>query len=218
MALAGLSACRRPVEKILPFVNKPEDMIPGVPVNYATSMPFRGNLRPLLVESTDGRPTKVEGNPDHPHMQGSSTVFEQASLLSLYDPDRSQVVLRDGAPGTWDAFVTAMNSLPTNSRLGIIAPQSSSMTMAGLKGQLAGRFQEVQWVEYSATLNNSSRAAASRVFGSPVADVWKLFLKLLDICRISNLVKPFKHYGHVLHSFTHIIGTESFIHKFLACY
>jgi len=167
MALAGLSACRRPEEKILPFVRKPEDMIPGVPMHYATAMPFRGNLRPLVVESSDGRPTKVEGNPEHPQGYGATSVFEQASLLNLYDPDRSQGVLKDGAPGRWSDFVSAIGALSTNARIGVIAPPSSSMTISRLRELMLDRFTDVRWVEYASTLNDTSAQGTDRVFGSP---------------------------------------------------
>src|SRR5690606_23133666 len=85
MALAGLTACRRPVEKILPYSRKPEEIIEGVSTYYATAMPFRGSVRALLVESHEGRPTKVEGNPEHPDSLGATSLFEQASILDLYD-------------------------------------------------------------------------------------------------------------------------------------
>ena len=167
MALAGLSACRRPVEKILPFARKPEDMIPGVSMNYATAMPFRGNLRPLIVESSDGRPTKVEGNPEHPQGYGATSVFEQASLLNLYDPDRSQVILKDGAPGRWNDFIDSIGALSRNARIGVIAPPSSSMTISGLRAALTARFREVRWVEYASILNDASGQGTRRVYGSP---------------------------------------------------
>ena len=86
LALAGLTGCRRPVEHILPYSRRPEEVIPGIPMHYATSVPFRGVLNAVLVESHEGRPTKIEGNPEHPVSMGSSGVFEQASLLNLYDP------------------------------------------------------------------------------------------------------------------------------------
>lgn len=174
MALAGLTGCRRPVEKILPFSRKPEDMIPGVPMYYATGMPLLGSVSPLLVESSDGRPTKIEGNPDHPHVNGSSGVFEQAALLNLYDPDRSRDVLRDGGAGNWSDFVSAMTSLPANARIGIIAPPTSSMTIAGLRTALTAKFREVRWVEYASTGNDTSRIGATRAFGSPVRPIYRL--------------------------------------------
>ncbi len=94
-ALAGLgtTGClRKPVENIMPFAKRPEDLIPGVPVYYATAIQVGGTVQGLLVESHDGRPTKVEGNPRHSGSQGATDVFAQASLLNLYDPERSRQV------------------------------------------------------------------------------------------------------------------------------
>ncbi len=105
IAMAGLSACRRPVEVTLPYSRKPEEIIPGIPLHYATAMPFRGSLLGLLVQSHEGRPTKAEGNPDHPVSKGASGLFEQASILNLYDPDRSKMVRMGGAESNWTDFV-----------------------------------------------------------------------------------------------------------------
>ena len=149
MALAGLTACRRPVEHVMPFARKPEELIPGLPLNYATAMPFRGALRGLLVESHDGRPTKVEGNPEHPESHGATTVFEQASLLDLYDPDRSQRVVRNGDEASWQAFVDFCRQYATGAasrRVAVLADPSSSMTMQALRQALTAAYGQVRWV------------------------------------------------------------------------
>ena len=97
LAMAGAAACtKQPKELIVPYVRQPENIIPGVPLFYATAMPVAGYARGLLVESHLNRPTKAEGNPDHPASLGATTIFEQASVLSLYDPDRSESVLHEG--------------------------------------------------------------------------------------------------------------------------
>ena len=90
-AMAGLSACTKlPTEKIVPYVRPPEEILPGRPLFYATSLFQAGVATGVLVESHTGRPTKIEGNPEHPGSLGSSDIFSQASILNLYDPDRSQ--------------------------------------------------------------------------------------------------------------------------------
>ncbi len=165
MAMAGLSACRRPVENILPFSHKPEEMIPGVPMEYATSMPFRGSLVPLVVESSDGRPTKVEGRPDHPEYNGSSGVFEQASVLSLYDPDRSEFVLKNGKRSTWSAFQSVAADFGRDARIAVIEEPGSSLTRARLRAEFEKRFGNVQWVEYSSTGDDPFAKATLDVFG-----------------------------------------------------
>lgn len=159
MALAGLTACRKPVEHIMPFVRKPEDMVPGVPLQYATGMEFRGALRPLVVESTDGRPTKVEGNPEHPESNGSSGIFEQASLLALYDPDRSQQVLRNGDGSTWADFVRFVAERDPG-RTAVVLHPTASPTVERLAAALAARNAGSRVVVYDESL---AAADASRV-------------------------------------------------------
>src|SRR5207247_2045553 len=97
LALAGLAGCaREPSEKIVPFVRQPEGVVPGKPLFYATAMPSADGAAGLLVKTAMGRPLKVEGNPSHPASLGAADLFAQASILSLYDPDRSQAILHAG--------------------------------------------------------------------------------------------------------------------------
>jgi len=152
-ALAGLSGCRRPTETILPYVRKPQDVIPGIANFYATTMPLGGVGRPLLVSSNEGRPTKVEGNPEHPISQGSTGIFEQASVLTLYDPDRSRHVMQRGETGLvqsdWDAFVAEANRL-LNRRgdlaLAVLASPTSSVTEAAARAQLLQTYPNARWI------------------------------------------------------------------------
>ena len=111
LALAGLNACRAAPsdEKIVPYVNQPEQIVPGRPLFFATAFPMNGASTGVLVESHEGRPTKIEGNPNHPASLGATDAFAQASILTLYDPDRSQVVRNAGRISTWNAFLTAIN-------------------------------------------------------------------------------------------------------------
>src|SRR5205823_2574089 len=107
LALAGLTGCRfLPQKKIVPYVDKPEDLTYNVPLHYATALPLSGVATGVLVSSREGRPIKIEGNPDHPGSLGAADSITQATLLSLYDPDRSQTVLRLGEVSTWEAFLT----------------------------------------------------------------------------------------------------------------
>jgi len=111
LSLAGLAGCRRPVEEIVPYVTAPEDTLPGIPRQYATTMPFHRSAYGLIVESHEGRPTKIEGNPAHPSTLGASSSRIQASVLGLYDPDRSQTVTERGVPKSWNDFVAAWKAL-----------------------------------------------------------------------------------------------------------
>src|SRR5690349_7917266 len=118
MALAGMTACKvnHPAEKIVPYVRQPENLIPGKPLFFASAMPLSGYGTGVLVESHMGRPTKIEGNPDHPASLGATDAFMQASILGLYDPDRSQVVRNLGEISTWSAFIAAMQQPLKNPR------------------------------------------------------------------------------------------------------
>ncbi|MFO0841464.1 MAG: hypothetical protein U0797_03555 [Gemmataceae bacterium] len=93
LGLAGLTGCRRPTGTILPYVKQPENLVPGKPLSYATAMPQGGFATGLVVESHEGRPTKIEGNKLHPASLSATTAQQQAAVLGLYDPDRSQAVL-----------------------------------------------------------------------------------------------------------------------------
>ena len=114
LALAGVSACtRQPEERIVPYVRQPEELVPGRPLFFATAMPLGGFGQPLLVESHMGRPTKIEGNPEHPASLGATDLFAQAAVLSLYDPDRSRNVLNRGEVKTWSTFLAAVQAIVT---------------------------------------------------------------------------------------------------------
>ena len=104
LALAGLSGCSyQPPESIVPYVRQPEEMVPGKALFFATAMPFAGGATGLLVRSNMGRPTKIEGNPDHPASLGATDVWAQAAVLDLYDPDRSQTVVNRGEVRSYTA-------------------------------------------------------------------------------------------------------------------
>jgi len=111
LALAGLSGCViQPTEKIIPYVKQPENLIPGKPLYYATAMTLGGIANGVLAKSNEGRPTKIEGNPEHPGSLGATDVRTQASLLGLYDPDRSQQPMFRGTPKSWQNFLTDLRA------------------------------------------------------------------------------------------------------------
>jgi molybdopterin-containing oxidoreductase family iron-sulfur binding subunit len=111
LALAGVSGCvKQPAEQIVPYVRQPEDLVPGRPLFFATAIPFGGVATPVLVESHEGHPTKVEGNAQHPASLGGSDVFAQASILTLYDPDRLQAVRYRSEARGWGDYVNAIKS------------------------------------------------------------------------------------------------------------
>ena len=111
LALAGVSGCAvrpAPPGELVPYVQPPEETVPGRPLFFATAMAFAGSAVGLLVESHAGRPTKVEGNPDHPASLGATGIFHQASVLTLYDPDRAQTVTQLGQTRTWGEALGAL--------------------------------------------------------------------------------------------------------------
>ncbi len=180
LSLSGLAACRRPVEKIVPYVQAPEDMLPGIPLRYATTMPFRGNALGLLVVSNDGRPTKVEGNELHPATRGSSNVWTQNAVYDLYDPDRSRFVLQGGVEKTWKDFVDYWTKLHGEHSadggvgLAIVCEPSTSPTEARVLALLKQRFPQARVVLWT-PLADEHRAAGLRVAtGAEVAPVYHL--------------------------------------------
>jgi len=171
MAMAGLVGCRRPEEKILPYVRKPEEVLPGNSQQYATGMPFRDVLRPVLVESHEGRPSKVEGNGEHPVGQTGTSGFEQASVLNLYDPDRSRTVRREGSAASWDDFVQFCRQLGEQAeqhRLAVLMEEHPSPTVRAMRQRVADRFPNLRWITYSATGDDPVRLGMQQAFGRPL--------------------------------------------------
>ena len=175
LALAGLSACtNQPKEKIVPYVRPPEEMIPGKPLFFATAMPLGGFARGVLVESHTGRPTKVEGNPEHPTSLGATDCFAQASVLTLYDPDRSQVVRNAGQISTWENFLAAVRTelesqrLKNGSGIRVLTETVASPTLAHQLQELLTEFPSAKWHQYEPAGRDNVRAGARLAFGEPV--------------------------------------------------
>ncbi len=152
LALGGLTACtRQPPEAIVPFVEQPENVVPGKPLFYATSLDFDGYAVPVLAESHGGRPTKIEGNPEHPASRGASDLFAQAEVLTLYDPDRSQVVKHLGRISAWSDFLTEarrnLNALAAYGevKLRILTGPVSSPSLVAQVQNLLVTFPGARW-------------------------------------------------------------------------
>ena len=168
LALAGLTACiPQGQEKILPYSNAPEDLVPGKPMFFASAMPMDGFGQGVLVRSETGRPIKVDGNPRHPVSQGTSNMFMQASILDLYDPDRAQKVTKQGAAKTWQDFATEL-SAQNGPNLRILTGTVTSPSLADEIKAVLAKFPQAKWHQYSPL--NLAGAKLSQVFGKPVGD------------------------------------------------
>ena len=162
LSLAGLASCRRPVEKIVPYVTAPEEIVPGIPRRYATTMPFGRRAYGLVVESHEGRPTKIEGNELHPVTQGRSNVRMQASILGLYDPDRLQAVTKGGEASSWADFVTAWTEIDKKHAAGggaglaVVTDSFASPTRARMAAIFRARFPKAKLVVYDAVSDENA--------------------------------------------------------------
>jgi molybdopterin-containing oxidoreductase family iron-sulfur binding subunit len=152
LALAGMAACtKQPPEAIVPYVRQPEEFTPGKPLFYATAIPFPGGAVPILAESHLGRPTKIEGNPTHPASLGATDAYTQAAILDLYDPDRLQTVLRNGAISSWLNFVSALNAardelgIQKGAGLRFLSGSVTSPTLAAQFKQFLTSFPGAKW-------------------------------------------------------------------------
>ncbi len=175
LALAGVTSCtRQPAERIVPYVRQPEDVIPGKPLYYATAMPLGGVATGLLVESHEGRPTKIEGNALHPGSLGAADAFAQASILGLYDPDRSQTLTHRGEIRPWPAFLGAIRVALAAQQprqgagLRILTESVSSPTLAGQIRDLLERFPSARWHLWDPASRNNVMAGAKLAFGDYV--------------------------------------------------
>ncbi|MBV8817509.1 MAG: TAT-variant-translocated molybdopterin oxidoreductase [Acidobacteriaceae bacterium] len=181
LALAGMTACtKQPKETIVPYVRQPEEFVPGRPMFYATAMTMGGVGTGLLVESHLGRPTKVEGNPDHPTSLGASDYFHQASVLQLYDPDRSQVVLNRGRISNWLSFQASLlgeRERAMQNRGAKFRILSSTVISPTLGSQIKAFQQQlpnVRWYQWDPAARNNEFAGTMAAFGRPVNVIYQL--------------------------------------------
>ena len=181
LALAGMTACtKQPFEQIVPYVKQPEELVLGRPMFYATAFTLGGYATPLLVTSREYRPIKIEGNDRHPASQGGTDVYAQASILDLYDPDRSQNLFNMGNVSDWDTFARGLHD-PLSAQqakkglgLRILSQSFSSPTLADQKQQLLKKFPEAKWHFYEPVNRDNVYEGARMAFGQPVETTYKL--------------------------------------------
>jgi len=198
LALAGLAACtRQPTETIMPYVDPPENVIPGRPKFYATAVPATGGAQGVIVESHLGRPTKVEGNPAHPASLGASSVHAQACLMDLYDPDRAKEITRLGIPSAWDSFLIALQGalnpmrVSQGSGLRILTETIASPALGAQLQAVLKAFPAAKWHQYDPTGSHSGRTADQTVFGKPV----NTYYNLADAAVVVSLDSDFLAHG-----------------------
>jgi molybdopterin-containing oxidoreductase family iron-sulfur binding subunit len=180
LALAGLGACgRQPDEKIMPYVRAPrEELVPGKPLYFATSVTLGGLALGVLAKSVMGRPIKIEGNPQHPASLGATDTFAQAAVLTLYDPDRAQAVLQRGHISTWNAFLTDMHAilkdqgLKDGAGVRVLTETITSPTLAQQVRALLKQLPAAAWHQYEPVSNYTAQAGARLAFGTDVTPLY----------------------------------------------
>ncbi len=175
LALAGLTGCTKmPITEIVPYVRQPENVVPGRPMFYATAFTLGGYASPIVVESHLFRPTKVEGNPQHPASLGGTDVYAQASILDLYDPDRAQNITYDGDVRSWNAFVEALRGPMSAEKsvagggVRILTQTVTSPTLAAQIRDYLAANPQAKWHVYEPINRDNVYEGAKLAFGEPV--------------------------------------------------
>lgn len=181
LALAGVGGCAyQPPEQIVPYVEQPENQVPGKPLFYATAFPRGGYAYGVLAESQMGRPIKLEGNPLHPASLGATDIYTQGSLLQLYDPDRSQAVRRMGDPATWEVFLGEVTEQLRTLRqaggagLRILTGAITSPTLASQLARLLKLYPQARIHQHEPAGRDMVHEGARMAFGQPVNPVYHL--------------------------------------------
>src|SRR3954471_1828524 len=178
-ASAGIGGCGQdPDESIVPYVMPPEQVVAGKPLYFASAMPLAGYGKGVLVESNMGRPTKVDGNPDHPATLGKSDVFMQASILDLWDPNRAQTVRQAGQISTWGGFLAALNTeLSAKAKNGgaglrILTGALTSPTLLDQLQRLAKKFPGAKFHHWEPINSDNARLGSKLAFGKLVQPIY----------------------------------------------
>jgi MoCo/4Fe-4S cofactor protein with predicted Tat translocation signal len=179
LALAGLTGCGLPDQThIVPYVKQPDGVVLGRPNFFATAMPFGADAVGVLVESHEGRPTKIEGNPDHPSSLGSTSAIVQASILNLYDPDRAQTTMYTGEIRSWSAFLDAAPVMTANVKatngagFRILTGTVTSPTLAWQIKKLLAQYPQAKWHQWEPAACDGAKEGDKLAFGRYVNTVY----------------------------------------------
>jgi MoCo/4Fe-4S cofactor protein with predicted Tat translocation signal len=179
LAFAGISGCRKPEQFIVPYVKQPDGMVLGKPQFYATAMPFGADAVGVLVESHEGRPTHVTGNPDHPSSLGGTDVIAQASVLNLYDPDRAQTVTFLGEIRAWSDFLkeaeaaVALAKTQGGTGFRILTGTVTSPTLAAQIASVLKNIPGAKWHQWEPAGSDGAREGGKLAFGRYVSTVYR---------------------------------------------
>ncbi len=199
LAMAGLAGCtKQPDEPIYPYVKQPEDLVLGKPMYFATAYPFPTGAIPVLVKSDSFRPIKIEGNPEHPMSKGKSDAYSQATLLEMYDPDRSQHVIYRGETSDFakfqSAFATAAKKTSGGQGIYFLSETITSPTLAAQWKQVQAAYPQAKLVQWEPVNRDSSRAASKAAFGSYMDAQYKLeeadIILSLDADFLGGIAQP----------------------------
>ncbi|MGY3487116.1 Fe-S-cluster-containing dehydrogenase component [Bradyrhizobium sp. USDA 4011] len=182
---SGLAGCSKPAEEIIPYVKMPERVVPGETLKFATTLSLSGFGRGVIVTSIDGRPIKVDGNPRHPASLGATDVFAEATVLSLYDPDRSRAILQNGEIASSEAFRQALQAQLQRAQqrngegLRLLTGRVTSPTLLRQIDDLMQRFPKASWHAYEPIDEDNAEAGAVLAFGRTLR-----FVPQLDKARV----------------------------------
>jgi len=179
LALAGLAGCtKQPLEPIVPYVVQPERIVLGQPLYFATAFPVSGIARPIIVKSMEGRPIKVEGNPQHGASLGAADAHSQAAVLGLYDPDRSQTIGYNGKVRPWETLQAAIRAALSQQQasggagLRFLTETVTSPTLASQIAAVLKQFPNAKWHQYEPVNRDNVKAGAQMAFGQVVDTIY----------------------------------------------
>ena len=205
---AVASGCSRPPEKIEPYVDMPEGMTPGVPLYFATATSLAGYAQPAIVETHEGRPTKIEGNRDHRASRGASDAFMQAQIFSLYDPGRARTVQHKGEISDWDALLSALTRQSARWRasrgkgLRLLTGRVTSPSFSAVLQQWMQAFPQSKWHVWEPVSDDNARAGAALAFGQPFDAIWRLDRARVIVALDDDFLGPGPDQVRLAHDFS----------------
>ena len=220
----SLTSCGKPAEEIVPYVDQPERMVPGVALRFATTLDLSGYGRGALVTSVEGRPIKIEGNPRHPASLGATDVFAEADVLGLYDPDRSKAVRGKTNAKSWEDFTDALRAQMDKERqrggagLRIVSGRVTSPTLARQREALLTAYPRARWIGYEPVSDENERKGAELAFGRSLVSLPRLKDASVVIALDSDFLGPGPAQIVNARGFADARNASSYPEKFLRLY